>query len=92
MKHNHHVAFSLLAALWLIAALSSCRKSDGTEPHQQVTKTNYVHLVLNGQGQEEIVFCELVPQAKVTIRSDASWLKLSDGGGSSTWIRWTWAH
>ena len=80
MRHYLHLTFSLLAALWLTTALSSCRKSDGTEPHQPVTNTDYVHLVLNEQGQEEIVFCELVPQAKVTIRSDASWLKLSDCG------------
>ena len=36
--------------------------------------------MLNGKGQEEIVFCELVPQASVTIRSSAPWLKLSDSG------------
>ena len=81
MKNKHHIKFSLVAALGIIAALYSCRKNvDVTEPHKPVTKTDYVHLVLNGEGQEEIVFCELVPQANVTIRSSASWLKLTDSG------------
>ena len=81
MKNRHHFLLSLPVILCLAAALFSCRKgTDVTEPHQPVTKTDYVHLVLNGKGQEEIVFCELVPQASVTIRSSAPWLKLSDSG------------
>ena len=81
MKNRHHFLLSLPVVLCLAAALFSCRKgTDVTEPHQPVTKTDYVHLVLNGKGQEEIVFCELVPQASVTIRSSAPWLKLSDSG------------